>query len=102
MKNNLHWATGLFEGEGSISQDGHHWQLQIAMTDLDVLEDFADYFGLKVNGPYQDRPHTKPIFRVKTKKKSKVRAMLDEMLPYLGQRRAYKALNALDDLELSI
>ena len=101
MKKTIPWAAGLFEGEGSINQDGHKWQVEIEMTDKDVVEDFATLFGLTLNGPYT-RPGRKPSWKAKSKKKSKVRSMLSDMLPYLGQRRAYKALNALDDLELSI
>ena len=101
MKRTIQWATGLFEGEGSINQDGTRWQLQIGMTDKDVLEDFANYFDLNINGPYVFKPGSKPMWKVKSNKKSKVRSILLEMLPHLGMRRAHKALDALDDLEFS-
>lgn len=45
------WAAGLFEGEGSISPSnrkrglGKGIRLQINMTDLDVLERFRDVVG---------------------------------------------------------
>ena len=69
------------------------------MTDKDVVEMFADFFGLKVTGPYF-RGDYKPVWQVQSSAKETVRNVISRMLPYFGNRRAYKALNVLDDIEL--
>ena len=108
MKRSIEWAAGLFEGEGHISnrisEGRKRYTLDINMTDRDVMEDFAEFFGLKCNGPYHPasaKPHHLPFWRVSAGSKDKVREMLDAMLPHLGNRKAYSALNILDDLELN-
>jgi hypothetical protein len=66
------WAAGLFEGEGTISQISRHRQtldLQVAinMTDEDVLRRFDEIVGRgKVYGPYLPISHgdrRKPFWR---------------------------------------
>jgi hypothetical protein len=57
------WAAGLFEGEGTISQISRHrgsFDLQVAinMTDEDVLSAFDEIVGRgKVYGPYLPLSH---------------------------------------------
>ena len=40
----IEWATGLFEGEGSLFKDrrSNTWTLQMRMTDNDVVQMFAN------------------------------------------------------------
>jgi hypothetical protein len=66
------WAAGLFEGEGTISQierrrNSLDLQVAINMTDEDVLKFFDDIVGRgKVYGPYLPLSHgdrRKPFFR---------------------------------------
>jgi hypothetical protein len=112
VKRSIEWAAGLFEGEGCISiiQEKTRWiknpgrlrvQLGLSMTDYDVVKDFADTFGMKVNGPYVYGKY-KPIWRAATSKLDVVARILVDMLPHLGSRRAYKALNALDVIECKL
>ena len=96
----IEWAAGLFEGEGCLSKvkDRPNYSLKLTMTDLDVVQDFADIFGLPVCGPYYKGKY-KPVYQVNLKSMSKVYKIVEQMLPYLGTRRSYKALNCLDEID---
>lgn len=94
------WAAGLFEGEGCITfttgSNGKLYPiLQLAMTDLDVVLRFSSVWGVgRINTT--ERPgslktmHTWRLYRTAQK-----RDVLRAMLPYLGERRKAKALEAL-------
>lgn len=73
----------------------------MSLTDYDVLRDLGDTLGLKVTGPYVYGKY-KPIWKLGTTKKSEVQRILSLLLPHLGSRRAYKALNALDVIECEL
>ena len=100
----LMWAVGLFEGEGCITHSTTRHgkkrpKLAIAMTDKDIMQRFVDFIGY---GILRERKGTnKPAYEWQTEKESEVIRILDMFLPHLGQRRAYKALNVLDHLEVS-
>lgn len=52
---NLHWLSGLLEGEGCFSGCSNrpsHPSIQLAMTDRDVVEKAATILGSRVGGPY--------------------------------------------------
>ncbi len=94
--------AGLYEGEGNISQTSKHgYRIQIGMTDLDVLKRFRDMAG----GVGTIRPlkkyksHHKNAWKLRVGDKENVSRLLSMMLPYLGNRRAYDALNALDTMD---
>ena len=105
--------AGLFEGEGCISQDWRKekrntsggltpcYYIEISMTDKDVITKLHNLFG----GCLYDRPPLKegwkPQYRWILRKKSEVQALLAASLPYFGDRRAHRALNKLDLIELS-
>ena len=103
----IEWAAGLFEGEGCIttrqgSKNALRHTLDINMTDRDVMENFAEVVGAKLLGPYKPasaKQHHQPFWRVCIGSKSEVRRVLELLLPHLGERRAYKALNCLDDID---
>ena len=103
----IEWATGLFEGEGHISvrqgsANAKRYTLDINMTDEDVLVEFAKVIGSKVTGPYHPasaKSHHLPFWRVTVGAKAEVRRVLELMVPHLGHRKAYKALNCLDDID---
>ena len=96
----IEWASGLFEGEGSITTTGTRPKLYLSLTDLDVLQEFVSIIG---HGSIFKRklykPHHKQAYEWQITKRSVVYSVLEAMLPYLGQRRAYKALNCLDELD---
>ena len=102
----IEWAAGLFEGEGSIVKrsDRDLYRLQLVMTDLDVIEDFRKVVGLEdrtietINR--KDKPdYYKTQYALRINKKADVYRVLEAMLPYLGLRRAHKALDCLDTLD---
>ena len=98
----IEWAAGLFEGEGCIYSNGKRFSLHLGGKDLDVIQEFRDTIGV---GEICERKAKKKkshatIYMWQTYAKSKVAFVLGKLLPHLGQRRAYKALNCLDDIEL--
>ena len=105
LSNSTAWATGLFEGEGTIfiklnKQKGKCYpHLSLSMTDKDVVEKFAKAVGSShITGPYKSKsnPHWKPRYQWFCGRKEDVIRILNDFLPYLGERRACKALDALD------
>ena len=99
------WAAGLFEGEGCIWQGPYSAYLKLTMTDYDVMKKFADWAGYgKINVDNWNnvnRPNCKVAFQWRIGKRKEVIRILSAMLPHFGNRRAYKALNILDNLELT-
>jgi len=98
----IEWAAGLFEGEGCLNDSRRKYPaLNLSMCDKDVVNNFAEVVGYgKVHKMERPSPR-KTIYRWEVNKRSEVRRILDLLLPHLGLRRAYKALNILDDLELA-
>jgi hypothetical protein len=100
-KTAIAWAAGLFEGEGCISHTTKNLpRLYIGMTDKDVIERFVKIvdFG-KITTRIRKNPEHKPQWIWQIQKASEVNRILMMFLPYLGERRAYKALNALDTID---
>jgi hypothetical protein len=98
------WAAGLFEGEGCITQDSRSKlpRLELSMSDKDVVEKFIStvgYGSLKSKDFSKYQPQYKVQWRWAIQKASEVNRILMMFLPYLGERRAYKALNALDTID---
>ncbi len=101
---NLAWATGLFEGEGCIYKDPrcNSVRLTLNSTDEDVLRRFAAVVGVGkiTEGKHIKRnEHRKPFWVWTLYRKNDVAALLTLMLPLLGDRRGYTALNALDIID---
>lgn len=103
--NLIAWAAGLFEGEGTIfiklhaTKGRYYPHLSLSMTDKDVVEKFSIAVGAPhITGPYQakHKPHWKPRYQWFCGRKEDVIRILNDFLPYLGDRRACKALDALD------
>ena len=106
----IEWAAGLFEGEGCIflSKDKRHKRLALTMTDYDVVRKFAEVVSLpnnvslsQTNSLNKDGSPRKPAWACRTGRRADIVRILSMLLPYFGDRRAYKALNVLDHLELS-
>ena len=108
MKHSIEWAAGLFEGEGTMGTDPRRaraHQLVLRMTDKDVVESFRDVVGygniVELHPPNHKAKGWSKFYSWSCGKRDQVRFILSKMLPYFGNRRAYKALNILDDLEIS-
>lgn len=101
------WAVGLFEGEGSLFKDkrSNTWTLQMRMTDKDVVQMFADVMstGGKVHDesmqPRRIATGNKTSYRWTCSRKTEVTRIVSKMLPLLGDRRAHKVLDCLDNYE---
>ena len=97
------WLAGIYEGEGSITQrrGTNTFQIRIKMTDYDVLERVLQIAGcgtLLAVRKYED--YHKQAYQWSIGSKKDITNVLSRILPFLGHRRAYKALNALDAYEL--
>ena len=97
------WAIGLFEGEGTIYIHPRYHSVKLAckMTDHDVLKRLQRIWGghiteMKVPS---SKPHWKPVWDWHMGAQKEVAALLWKILPLLGERRACKALDALDWLD---
>ena len=104
MKRSIEWAAGLFEGEGCIYCNGKRQSLHLGGKDLDVIQDFADTMGIGnvIQRKAKRKEEHSTIYMWQTYASSKVRRCLDMLLPHLGTRRAHKALDVLDHLELQM
>ena len=99
----MQWATGLFEGEGCITNyrtkpkyPNNLFQLRMRMTDLDVVEDFMEVVGCgKISFYPRRKSHWKDQHDWYLRDQDKVKDLLYEMLPYFGDRRAEKAIETL-------
>lgn len=91
-REDLAWAAGLFEGEGTVTRCGGVPRLALKMTDLPIVRRFADViqFGVLL-GPYG--PYERPdgykrqafLYWVATGDDGLLAAELLE--PWLGERR---------------
>jgi hypothetical protein len=96
------WAAGLFEGEGCISVRNPKnaypgYIVVLHMSDRDVVERLNSLFPAR-NGVIDCGPRKKGYktqFRWSLTSKHLVAGFLAEVLPYLGERRAAKAADAL-------
>ena len=88
------WAAGLFEGEGSfVPRRNGNMLITIAMADRDVLERFQAIFGGALTA--LNKPGGKQMWRVDIRKAEDVLQVGALMRPYLGVRRRAR----LDELE---
>jgi hypothetical protein len=85
------WAAGLFEGEGSITVSGNEFALTLKNTDESVVRRFWDVLELgSVYGPYDwqgtDGFKRKPYWVWIARRYNAMEA-LDVMAPWLSSRR---------------
>lgn len=105
----LAWAAGLFEGEGSITpfgrvrKDGSRlWRLCMGSTDLDVLHRLQAVFGGRLFGPFvrTNRASHKPMWTWALYPQAEVEETLARMVPFLCERRAERAHEALEAMRV--
>jgi hypothetical protein len=98
-RENLAWAAGIFEGEGSIfvhPVKKNSVYLKISMTDEDVLRKFHAIVGLgTICGPYR-RLDYKPQWQWACAGGKQVQALLAAFWCFLGDRRKSKAVEAIN------
>jgi hypothetical protein len=95
------WIAGFYEGEGCLEQTSlHGFRISIASTDLDVLIKAQSFMESGTINPLKKyKEHHKDAWRYRLGDKKTVSKLLQNMLPWLGNRRAYDALNALDKMD---
>jgi hypothetical protein len=90
------WAAGLFEGEGSITGSGGRLDVRVKMTDEPVVRHFAKVMDCgRVYGPYnyeyRDGSKRKPHW-VWVAVSTEAFDVLQILWPWLGERRRAQAL----------
>lgn len=101
-KEQLAWAAGLFEGEGSFGCDKRtrNIHIELSSTDADVLQRFAAVVGagrIEVKGRATRRGKTVWTYRLQSVEQ--VRETIHLFLPHLGERRQSRALEVLAHAE---
>lgn len=100
---NLAWAAGLFEGEGTIYLQRVNYRdkayvyprVALSMTDEDVVRAFCDAVGRgRVHGPYRQKGARKNIWQWSAFNNDAC-LVLDDLLPWLGNRRRAKAMQVV-------
>jgi hypothetical protein len=89
------WAAGLFEGEGTITHSDGQLYVRLGNTDQEVIRRFADVFPFgTLYGPYErherDGYHRKPVWVWIARAEYGLDA-LAMMWPWLGSRRRGRA-----------
>lgn len=101
-RENLAWAAGIIEGEGYIGARplgarSAGLQIQVGMTDQDVVQRLMDVLGRgNVTGPYSrsSAPHHKSIWNYGVYGKDAY-AILVALYPWFGSRRAETSLASI-------
>lgn len=106
----LAWAAGFYDGEGSAGfylkrtqlRKNTHGQLALTVmqTEPEILERFCRAVGVgKVNGPYVVRnskyPNRKPQWRYGVQTFEHVQAVIAMLWPWLGETKRVQGLKAI-------
>lgn len=103
-RENIAWAAGLFEGEGSCyfrdrkqgTSASRSACVVLNMTDEDVIRKLHRIIGLgSVNGPYQPPGNRKPVWRWSVTGSEQPQAVLAAFWPFLCSRRQAKIAEVL-------
>lgn len=93
------WAAGLFEGEGSIviarRRQRYYARLIVYSTDRDVLEHWQRLLGGHIRARSPQKDGYKPAFYVELGAQDQVKAALERMAPWLGERRTARVAEVL-------
>jgi len=91
------WAAGLFEGEGSITQSGGRVRLSLKMTDEEPVRRFAKIIQRgTVYGPYAyerraDGHERKPFWAWVCYDRAEAGVTIERLAPWLSTRRLARA-----------
>ena len=93
------WLSGIFEGEGCIAwQKKNSVYLSISMTDKDVIEKVAKITNMG-NVYHRSFEHKKDAWVWGVARKSDVVYLLEQMFPFLGERRSLRAAESIVRLD---
>ena len=95
------WAVGLFEGEGCIAIEKRCQSalMTLKSTDIDVLHRLQTIWGGRVSVATKCKTNRKQPYVWVLQNKPVVRELLIRIMPFLGERRACKALDAIDRID---
>ena len=95
------WAIGLFEGEGCIWVEKRCYSavLRVKSTDFDVIKRLQNVWGGRVGEASWSQGNKKQPYVWTLQNKPVVRALLERILPFLSERRACKASDAIDRID---
>lgn len=103
MSEELAWAAGFFDGEGSTcisrtTKGGHKYQkphIEVAQSDRAVLDRMRAILGIgKVYGPYvpkTNRLSKRPYYRLTITSEVNVQAAIRKMWPWLSEQKRQQA-----------
>lgn len=95
------WLAGLMEGEGSFFPEKKSGRTKriatmvVTMSDPDVIQRVADMMDTKMNGPMWSNKSTIPLYRARVRG-TKALALMQLILPYMGERRSAKILELME------
>lgn len=100
----ISWASGLFEGEGTVfySPSRNGVSLSISMTDERPIRAFATLFSMGVR-KMRLRRHYKQVWKTETRSRVKIASIFKQFLPWLSPRRVAqfnKALGAVKKIRV--
>lgn len=94
MENDIIWAAGLLEGEGTfVEKNNHSVNVSCHMTDLDVLEKLKSIFGGSIYLTTKRKDHWKQAWVWSMNGKDAIKVMTT-IRPYMMSRRSQR----IDDL----
>lgn len=98
MNPDFAWFVGVFEGEGCITLQRGRPNLQIAMTDGDIIHRIREVTGVgSVFVSTREKRHrSKPMWHWSVSRQWDAVELLLRMLPLLGDRRTERALHVLE------
>lgn len=94
------WAAGLFEGEGSMSvRSNHGVNLYLGMTDEDTVRRFHSVMGAgQVYTKRRARAHYKILYAWHCDRSADVTRILNLFFPWFGERRRERAAEMFERL----
>jgi hypothetical protein len=96
------WATGLFEGEGTLGVFGNGATAKVSsmtlvMSDEQTVRRFAAIAGVgRIDGPLHYKNSVKPLWRWRLTKTYDAARLIRRMWPLLGDRRREQARPILE------
>lgn len=92
----LAWLAGLLEGEGSfnIACKKYPVGISLSMTDKDIIETVAKWWGVSYNSPKARQDHHKQVYKCSLRGQPAV-DLMKLLLPYMGSRRSSKIVEAI-------
>ena len=91
------WLAGLFEGEACFSIISGFPRLFIRMTDEDIVNRVANYFGTSVRKDIRPDPNHKDTYRTQVSKANYLHLIVLNIWKYLGDRRKEAILRWYDN-----